>query len=265
MTPKPGEATPCRRRDIVAGTLCASVLALLPRSATAAKASGASGASGAASRHMDNHTHAGHRPMSITMTDAEVLDRIRVEDVLLRERAARDGGRWDEMAGCYHPESRVEVSWYQGPGAGFVERTKVMARGPVQTFHLMGQSVVTLRGDRALADTECTIHGILQIDGCEMDIVSISRLLWRVRKHEGQWLIAGLRSLYIRDMLLPLNPNRVPQLDQDLLATLRPSYRYIAYTTAKAGHAVPDDLPGVDRPELEAALRLGEQDWLDRG
>ncbi len=90
------------------------------------------------------------RKMEIRMTDAEVLDRIRPEDVMLRERAARDGGRWNEMAACYHPESMVEVSWYRGSGAGFVEKTEAMARGPVKTFHVMGQSVVTIRGDRAL-------------------------------------------------------------------------------------------------------------------
>ncbi|NIE66038.1 nuclear transport factor 2 family protein [Burkholderia sp. Ax-1719] len=196
------------------------------------------------------------------MTDAEVLNRIRIEDVMLRERAARDGRRWEEMAACYHPDSHVEVSWYSGPGAGFVEQTAVMARGPVQTFHLMGQSVVTMRENRALLDTECTIHGVMNLDGCEVDIVSISRLMWRMQAHEGRWLIAGLRSLYVRDMLVPLNPNRVPPLDADRLAKFRPSYRYIAYTNALAGRTIPDDLPGVDRPDLEIALRQGEKAWL---
>jgi hypothetical protein len=95
--------------------------------------------------------------------------------------------------------------------------------------------------------------------------VSISRLLWRMQAHEGRWLIAGMRSLYVRDMLLPLNPNRVPHLDADQLATFRPSYRYIAYTNAMAGRTIAEDLPGVDRPDLEIALRQGEKAWLDNG
>jgi hypothetical protein len=196
------------------------------------------------------------------LTDAQILDRIRIEDVMLRERAARDGGRFDEMAACYHPHSWVEVSWYQGPGAGFVEGTRKMARGPLQTFHVIGQSVVTLRGERALMDTECTVHGILELHGAEMDIVSHCRLLWRIQKHEGQWLIAGMRSIYVRDMLLPINPNRIAQLDQAYLETLRPAYRFIAYAMGKGGHPVPANLPGTDRPDLEAGTRQGEQNWL---
>ena len=42
----------------------------------------------------------------------QVLDRAAVAELIQRERAARDGARWEEMATYHHPESMIDVAWF---------------------------------------------------------------------------------------------------------------------------------------------------------
>lgn len=196
------------------------------------------------------------------MSDQDQLQCSAIDSLIQRERNARDAGRWDEMADCYHLDSRVEVSWFQGTGKEFAARSSAIAGGKVYTFHTMSPAVVTLNGDRALADTGCSIHGLTEVDGVEIDIVSHTHLLWRALKTDAGWLLAGMRAYYISDTLIPMDPGRVPLIDQDIFKGLRKSYRSIGYTMKRAGFDVRDDLPGVDRPETVQALRTQEQQWL---
>jgi SnoaL-like domain len=195
---------------------------------------------------------------------AEFVDRAAVADVIQRERAARDSRLWAEMAACYHPDAFVEVSWFRGGGAAFVEASRKIAGGPTLSFHSMSPAVVTISGDRAVAETACTLHGMTELDGVDVALVGYARLLWRALRLEDRWLIAGLRAMYVSDMLLPRNPSRVPQVDDDVLRTFRPSYKYLSYIITQSGRPIQDDLPGIDRPETVAALRDAEQQWLER-
>ena len=200
--------------------------------------------------------------MSDLNSDRDQLQKSAIDGLIQRERNARDAGRWDEMADCYHPDSRVEVSWFQGTGKEFAARSSAIAGGKVYTFHSMSPAVVTLRRDRALADTGCSIHGLTEVDGVDIDIVSHTHLLWRMLRTEAGWLIAGMRAYYISDSLIPLDPGRVPLIDQGVFRSLRRSYRSIGYSMKRAGFDVRDDLPGVDRPETVQALQAQEQQWL---
>jgi hypothetical protein len=194
---------------------------------------------------------------------AAFINRAAVGDVIQRERAARDGRLWAEMAACYHPEALVDVSWFRGGGDAFVEASRKIAGGPTLSFHGMSPAVVTINGDRAVAETPCTLHGMTELDGVDVAVVGYARLLWRALCSGDRWLIAGLRAMYLSDMLLPRNPSRVPQIDDDMLRTFRPSYKYLSYIITKSGRTIQDDLPGIDRPESVSALRAAEQQWLE--
>ena len=43
-----------------------------------------------------------------------------ITQLVLRERQGRDRGWWAQMADCFHPDSRVTLSWFDGPGSEFV-------------------------------------------------------------------------------------------------------------------------------------------------
>ena len=202
-------------------------------------------------------------PMLGEFAIAEFIDRAAVGDVIQRERAARDGRRWAEMAACYHPDASIDVSWFRGGGDAFVEASRKVAAGPTLSFHSMSPAVVTLNGDRALAETGCSLHGMTELDGADVALIGYTRLLWRALRSGDRWLIAGLRAIYLSDMLLPRNPSRVPQIDDALLRTFRPSYKYLSYIITKSGRTIQDDLPGIDRPERVTASRAAEQQWLE--
>ncbi len=194
---------------------------------------------------------------------ADFIDRASVADVIGRERAARDGRRWTEMAACYHPDAFVDVSWFRGGGEAFVEASRKVAAGPTLSFHGMAPAVVTVNGDRALAETACSLHGMTELEGVDVALIGYTRLLWRALRSGDGWLIAGLRAMYVSDMLLPRNPSRVPAIDDEILRTFRPSYKYLSYIITKSGRTIQDDLPGIDRPESVTALRAAEQQWLE--
>ena len=80
--------------------------------------------------------------------------------------------------------------------------------------------------NRAIAETSCAVHTTLKLEGCEVLNISYTRLLWRVERLNGQWLIAGLRGIYIRDTLQTSGPNLELKIDEKKFASFRISYRY---------------------------------------
>ena len=195
--------------------------------------------------------------------DQARFDRLDVADLILRERLARDSRMWDEMAACYHPDAVVDVSWFLGDGAAFVELTRKAVRAGAINFHLMTPPVVNVRGDRATSETPCVLRSFSEMGGVEISFEGFVRLFWRAERDGDRWLIAGLRCLYLKDEIHGRNPHRQPAFDQDKLDGYRDSYRYTSANLANLGVPVRDDLPGFDRPEMVEALRTGEQAWLE--
>lgn len=198
------------------------------------------------------------------MNSSEWLDRVAIGDVIMRERWARETRNPDVAAACFHPESTVEVSWFKGTGAEFVDTARGRPPSDTVNFDSMSPPVIWVNKDRAIADTSCVVHTFLRLDGIEVSTVSYTRLLWRVQRHNGLWLIAGLRGIYIRDTLSPSSPNQELKLDEKKLSTFRPSYRHLSYVLLASGRPMLDDLPGIDRPETVVALRSAENHWLER-
>ena len=202
------------------------------------------------------------------MTSAqERFDRIDVADLILRERLARDCRDWDEMAACYHPASLVEVSWFKGTGAEFVQMTRGAARpSDVNVnFHLMTPPVVNVLGDRAISETPCGLRSFSKMGEGEISFQGFVRLYWRAVREADRWLIAGLRCLYVKDEIGGRDPAFQPVFDPEKLRTYRDAYRFTSANLANLGISVRDDLPGMDRPETMTALRTGERDWLTAG
>ncbi len=199
-----------------------------------------------------------------TAPTKSVFDQETIAQLIQRERAARDAASWDEMASYHHPDSAIDVAWFRGSGKDFVEATKKNWRTDAINFHEMGVAVVDVQGDRAIAETACTLHGFFNLRGVSVTSTGYVRLLWRAQKHKGVWLVAGLRSLYIRDFLQPCNGSDRLDLNEAELAQYRPSYRYLTHTLKVLGRDPRNDLPGTDRPDSIAVLREAEQAWLQQ-
>jgi hypothetical protein len=79
-----------------------------------------------------------------------------------------------------------------------------------------------------------------------------------------------LMSRYEKDKLIPVNPNKVPYLDNAKLSTLPSGYRYLAYCQESLGIKVKLDMPSHRREGPETVngfqhdrLYLLAKAWLD--
>ena len=199
---------------------------------------------------------------SAELDSHQILERAAIADLIQRERATRDAASWDEMARYYHPESFVDVAWFKGSGQAFVEATKKNWRIDAINFHEMGAAIVTVNNDRATAETACTLHGFYTYQGVPVTSTGFVRLFWRAQRLENRWLIAGLRSAYLRDLIQPCNPGQRLTLNEADLSSYRLSYRYLTATLKYLGRDPKDDLPGYDRLETVTTLLDGERRWL---
>ena len=193
---------------------------------------------------------------------SELMDRVAITDVIMRERWSRETHNPEVATSCFIPDAWIEVSWFRGTATQFIESGKRPAAPDTVNFDSMSTPVIWIQEDRAISETSCAVHTVLNLDGTEVINISYTRLLWRVQRLKGEWLIAGLRSIYIRDTLQTCGPNQELKLDKTKLAGFRASYRYLSYVLMANGRPAYDDLPGVDRPESVEEVRLNERQWL---
>ncbi|OGA21024.1 MAG: hypothetical protein A3H34_00195 [Betaproteobacteria bacterium RIFCSPLOWO2_02_FULL_67_19] len=184
-----------------------------------------------------------------------------VTQLILRERSSRDLGLWEQMRDCFHDDSRVRLSWIDASGPEFVRRSQEMAARNVQASHRLGPVMVTLAGERAIAQLSAIIDIPLALQGIEVLLSSHARFLFRAERRRQAWRIAGFDAVYRRDELQCTVPGETIRIDPSLLTRYRKSYRLLAHCLELNGFAVRDDLAGGDRPELVATLSSEIYGW----
>ena len=196
-------------------------------------------------------------------TVLEAADVSAVSQLIVRERVSRDLGLWEQMRDCYHDDSVVRISWINASGPEFVRRSKEMAERNVLASHRIGPILVTLAGDRAIAQLAVIIDVPFVLKGTEVMLSSHTRLLLRAERRELVWRLFGFDAVYLRDEITPVIPGQSIAIDPDVLKSFRQSYRYLSYCFASAGYPVPNDLAGVDRPDLVDTLVREIYGWAD--
>jgi hypothetical protein len=194
---------------------------------------------------------------------AELADKFLITELAQRERRARDDKEWQLMLDCYHPESRIFLSWIDGTAAQFVTASQRMADRPGgHALHQNGFTLVRLNGDRALADTPCAILMRRPFDGVECDMTAYCRHRSRVERRDGRWRLRSLVGVYEKNTLVPALPGTAPKLDERRLAHYRPSYNFQCYHREQEGNTAFSDRPGLDRPDLVRAQQSADLMWL---
>ncbi|MDB4987930.1 MAG: hypothetical protein JWN04_3108 [Myxococcaceae bacterium] len=173
------------------------------------------------------------------------------------ERHWRDLGQWDRMRQAYVDHASIRVTWFHGEIDAFIAGSKQL-RG-AQSKHRLSPTIVSVKGDRALAESSAAIELRFPVEGVLADITSSCRLLSRVLRTPQGWRLVSLDAIYEKDFIAPVLPGERLTMDTDRLSSLRPSYRFLAYVS---GRPIPDDLPGDDRPELTKALYSEAERWL---
>lgn len=192
-------------------------------------------------------------------------DVIQIQQTVL-DFVARDQGRWDDLLAQFHPEGRIQVSWYRGPIAGFVEASRRAAgRSPVASKHWIGAPRVGIAGGRAVADTDIVIMLRLALGGHEVDVTSFARFHDWFERHNGRWRVLRRVCIYERDRLDPLDAAEFATVRAELDLTSGPAaYRHLA-GALKALNApvLPSQVcAGSDE---EAATFVSDRSWLESG
>ena len=193
------------------------------------------------------------------------MDVALITQVVLAERQGRDRGWWDQMLAAYWPDSTVRLSWYTGDGAGFVAGSQAMAgRGSVALHHASAPAV-HVRGARAHTELSVAMRIRVEVDGVDAELVSSTRLNYRLERREGRWRITRLDAVYEYTTLGAAVPGQVIEIPAEDLIAFRASYALMAWVNAREGRAISTDELGDDRPEEVAAFYADIWAWLNAG
>lgn len=193
----------------------------------------------------------------------EFIDRENLFDLVRRERFARDQQRFDVMAECFHENAWVRTTWYDGIGGqAYVDATRAARKVSRGGKHWVFPAYATINGDRATVESPAKIFGRREVGGVEADLHSYCRFFSRAVRQRGRWKLLSFHVLFEWDELRPVIAGQVPELDHELLASIRPSYRYLGYCRAIRGVKVNLDLLGDDRRDELLAFHEREDEWL---
>ena len=185
-----------------------------------------------------------------------------ITQVILHERQGRDRGWWEQMARAYWPDSTVRLSWYEGDGAGFVAGSRAMTERGRTAVHSMFAPIVHIRGDRAYVEAPAAIRAHLEVDGVVGQLVSYSRLNYRLERREGVWKILSLDAIYEDISLTPAAPGDRIDLPAEELAKFRSTYSIIGWDLDRNGVEIDDTLLGDDQPEPVREFYDATWQWL---
>ena len=191
----------------------------------------------------------------------EAADIVAVQQLILRERSSRDLGLWEQMHACFHDDSVVRLSWIDASGPEFVRRSKEMAERNVKATHHLGPILVTLAGDRAIAQLGAVIEIPGKVRGVAVVVSTHARFLFRAERRAGVWRISGFDAIYQRDEINPVIPGQVVQIEPNELKSFRPSYQLLSFCLMSNGFKPRMDLAGIDRPDLVEAVTREIYDW----
>ncbi|MGW5640883.1 transposase [Streptomyces sp. NPDC003832] len=140
----------------------------------------------------------------------------------------------------------------------------VLERGAVALHH-MDAPVVHVRGDRAYAEASTAMRFQVEVDGVQGDLISRTRLNYRLAKREDVWRILSLDAVYEYCTLTPSVPGQSIVVPPEELAGYRPSYAVLAWNIAREGRTPSADELGEDRPGELAAFYASIWEWLTAG
>jgi hypothetical protein len=203
----------------------------------------------------------------MTTTLDSAVDRQALFDLVKRERFSRDQRRFAEMAECFHENAWVRTTWYDGVGGqAYVESTReLLGDRNTQLFsgkHWVFPASARVEGDRALVESPAKIFLRRELGGVEVDIHAYCRFFSRAVRQEGHWKLLSFHVLFEWDELRPVMPGQVPEFDEALLASIRPSYRFLGYAQTLRGVNLNPNLLGDDRWDDLVAFHAGEDAWL---
>lgn len=183
--------------------------------------------------------------------DDLALERFKLRELAEGWPCYRDACEWENFASIFHPGAQLYTTW-SGRVAynDFIAISKSgMDKGAFIMHRCHGTTTdINPGGTRAVTKMKATITQRFTIDGAEVDAESDCRFCYFWEKVDGKWGARYVRHWYEKDKLIPVNPAKVPVLNEEKLKGYPEGYRYLAYCQeAIMGCKVVMDMPGHRR------------------
>ncbi|RSS43759.1 nuclear transport factor 2 family protein [Streptomyces sp. WAC08241] len=174
----------------------------------------------------------------------------------------RDLGQWDRLRDLFHPDGRIEITWFEGPAHEFVDASARMGASDFRTKHLITAPVVTFSDDgaRAVSETSAVVIGEnirLQL-GCN----GHNRFVDRLEKRDGAWRILDRKSVY--DFATFTFPAGIVDIDATAVSRFPRAYAALAHLLEKSGFPV-RRIFATKGSDLERDIKQTAFAWLREG
>ncbi|GAA5880172.1 hypothetical protein JCM8547_006578 [Rhodosporidiobolus lusitaniae] len=213
-------------------------------------------------------------PSSTTVNNGTVeqkLDRYAIRELCEGWPCHRDAWNWKHFRSIFTDDAQIFTTWSAGKSInGFIKVSKEgFAKGERIMHQCLGSSAeVNAKANRGLGIVKTIITQRFESDAegggkCEVDVECQNRFVFFVEKQEnGDWKAAYYKVFYEKDKVIPVDPRKIPKIDDAKLATFPYGYRYLGYYQSLLGHAVKMDLPlaaGDEHDKMYEAMRA----WTD--
>jgi hypothetical protein len=141
-------------------------------------------------------------------------DEHQIASLLIRWGHARDSDDWETLAGCFHDDARIHISWISGPAKDYIARSRVMAaarKSGEHAKHLISGAWIQVNQDRAFTRCHANLYVRTTIKGHECDLQSWIRFFDLLKKNDDVWRIVKRTAVYEKDRLEPVDPRGVPK------------------------------------------------------
>lgn len=189
---------------------------------------------------------------------SQLQDRQQLND-LMNGWMHRDLGEWSQLSELFHPDGKIEVTWFEGLVSDFVTGSMRMGASDLRSKHLIASPAITFNagGDKAILETNAMIIGdnVKLNLGCECH----NRFYDLAEKRDGVWKLLYRQSVYdIGTFIFPCGP--VP-IDQMIVVKYPREYAALAYLLEQAGFPL-GRVFATRGSELEAKMKADGKHWL---
>jgi len=127
---------------------------------------------------------------------AELIDRKRIRDCLIRLARGEDRRDAELIAGAYWPTAVIDLGIFTGTFAEYLQWVVPGSPDIPVTQHVLGQSLIELHHDNALVETHVlAYHRVNTPDGHRDSVIGGRYLDW-LEVADGNWRIAKRTMIY---------------------------------------------------------------------
>lgn len=199
-----------------------------------------------------------------TTNHNDMLHRLEIRELLENWVVWRDVGDWDRFATLWHPDGRMNATWFSASATEFIVGCRKMFDAGMVGLHLLGGSSIDIASSRAIAQTKMQIIQRGELNGVEVDVTCLGRFVDALEIWDGCWRLVMRQPVYEVDRLETVDPSIQIALDHELLSAFPVGYRHLAYLQTQMGFEVSLTLPGTRGPEI-TALNERMRCWLSGG